>query len=188
MTSIPASRRAGGSRPPSELHAAGWFIAIGGAVVATGFLAGANLLLASVAVVYVVAAASCAGGLLMLLHATRESKLRWVFVWGMSGFLYVAAAVAVLLNPLFVMKMLTFWLVFLFGSAGGVRLVIALGSRDDNRPWLAASGCASVALALGIAVGWPRNATWVLGLLVSADLMLQGVGLTMVGLSIRDRG
>jgi uncharacterized membrane protein HdeD (DUF308 family) len=170
------------------VRAAGWFIAIGGAMVATGFLAGANLLLASFAVVYVVAVASFAGGLLMLLHASRERKLRWILVWGMSGFLYVAAAVAVLFNPLFVMKMLTFWLVFLFGSGGGVRLAIALSSRDDNRPWRAASGFASVALAFGIAVGWPGGATWVLGLLVSADLMLQGTGLTMVGLSIRDRG
>jgi hypothetical protein len=48
-----------------------------------------------------------------------------------------------------------------------------------------ASGLASIAAAVVIGLEWPVNALWILGLVLSVDLVIQGVALLAAGFSIR---
>ena len=53
--------------------------------------------------------------------------------------------------------------------------------------WLALSGLITLAAGLLIALGWPGNSLWILGLLLVFDLIFQGFSLIFLGLALRQR-
>lgn len=48
-----------------------------------------------------------------------------------------------------------------------------------------ASGGVSLAAGVVIALDWPADSLWVLGLIMAVDLLLQGISLVMTGLALR---
>lgn len=179
----------GASKPDfaTETRAGGWLVGIGAALALLGIVASANLFLASIAVITIVAAAMFAGGILMLLHAFRVVGWGWTIVWAICAILYLIGAAGILYDPLYAVRMLTFWLVPLFAASGLIRSIGALFVRGHGWGWIAISGLFSVALAALIARGWPANSLWVLGLLLSVDLLLQGTMMMLVGFTLRNR-
>lgn len=179
----------GASRPDfaAETRAGGWLVGIGAALTLLGIVASANLFLASIAVITIVAAAMLVGGVLMLLHALRMAGWGWTIMWAICAILYLLAAAGVFYDPLYAVRMLTFWLVPLFASSGLIRSIGALFVRGHGWGWIAISGLFSIALAVLIARGWPANSLWILGLLLSVDLLIQGTMMMMVGFTLRSR-
>jgi uncharacterized membrane protein HdeD (DUF308 family) len=51
--------------------------------------------------------------------------------------------------------------------------------------WIIASGIVTTLAGLIFVLGWPVNSLWLLGLVLSIDLVFQG--LTLIGLSLRLR-
>jgi uncharacterized membrane protein HdeD (DUF308 family) len=170
---------------PDRRRAWGWFVGIGLALLLLGLCASVNLFVATVATTYYVGALMLVGGVLQIAHALSAAKWGRAAFWFLGGLLYLLAGLAVFLNPLFAAALLTLMLAVSLGLSGAMRLWIALGAGARGRGWMIASAVASMATALIIAIGWPVNSIWVLGLVLSIDLMFQGVALLTVGWSMK---
>jgi uncharacterized membrane protein HdeD (DUF308 family) len=57
--------------------------------------------------------------------------------------------------------------------------------RASGWGWLLLSGLVSIGVALVLALGWPWNTIWVLGLVLAVDLFLQGFMLLLAGFALR---
>ncbi|MEG8222928.1 hypothetical protein sphantq_00550 [Sphingobium sp. AntQ-1] len=175
---------------PASLEQRGawrWFAALGIALVLLGAIASANLFITTVAATFYVGAVMLVAGAFQIIHAFGVRKWTRFTFWLLSGLLYLAAAAAMFLDPLFAATLLTLFLGVSLGLSGVLRLFIALTTRTPPRwGWMAVSAVASIAVALVIALGWPVNSIWVLGLVLSIDLLFQGVALLLIGLSLRN--
>lgn len=171
--------------PPMETGLWGWFAGLGAALMLLGFIASANLILATLAATYAVGALMFAGGILQLVHAFAVRRWAWSAFWTLSGLLYLAAAAVVLYDPLFAARLLTLLLAVALGASGVVRAGIAIAWRGYGWGWMLMSGLISCALAAMIANSWPANVLWLLGLVLAVDLMVQGVMLMLIGFTLR---
>lgn len=162
-----------------------WFFGIGAALVMLGFIASANLMLAAIAGVYVLAAAMFSGGLLMFLHGFGIRRWNWAALWILCGLLYAAAAAAVLYYPIRAANYLALGFVVLFAAIGIMRVIAALAQRRHGWGWLLVSGLFSIAAAFFIGAGWPADAIWVLGVIVAVDLLVQGAMLMLISVTLR---
>lgn len=174
----------------------GWFVRIGAVLALLGLVASANLLLAATAATYVVAAiaatyvvgaAMFAGGVLILVHAFGVRRWDWAAFWALSGLFYLAAAAAVLYEPLLAARLIVLVLAAAVGASGLVRVAVALGARAPGWGWMLASGLISIAAAVLIAIGWRTNAIWELGLILAIDLLFQGAMLMFIGFTLKGR-
>lgn len=172
---------------PGVVGAWGWFVGLGAVLAALGFIASANLVLATVAAIYLVGAVMLAGGVVMLVHAFGVRRWQWVAFWTVAGLLYLVAAVLVIYDPLFAAQWLTLLMGLFLGASGIVRTFVALRWRGSGWGWMLASGLASIILAVLIILGWPFNILWVLGLILAIDLLFQGLMLMLIGFSLRSR-
>src|SRR5690606_34382122 len=109
-------------------------------------------------------------------------------LWSVSGLLYTAAGLVAIINPVAGAAMLTLLLGATLIGAGALRLWLWFNNRGQaGWPWIAFSGVITLATGLLIALGWPGNSVWILGLLLSFDLLFQGWTLILLGLALRRR-
>lgn len=162
-----------------------WFAGTGVALMLFGFLAFANLMLATRAVIFGVAIVMFVGGVVQVAHALGVRRWTWAALLMLSGLLYAAAASIILSDPGFGARFMTLFLGILYGAAGIVRLGVAAAWRGSRWGWLLASGLASIAAAAVILLGWPADAVWMIGLVFAIDLIFQGSALAAIGLALR---
>ena len=174
--------------PTIETRAWGWFVGVGAALALLGLIASTNLIFATMVATYVVGATMFAGGIVQLVHAFGVRRRGWIAFWIVSGLLYLTAAASVIYDPLFAASLLTLFLAISLGASGLARIGIALGWRGHGWGWMLASGIVSIAAALVVALGWPINAVWILGLVLAVDLSFQGIMLMLIGFTLREAG
>ena len=163
----------------------GWFVATGVGLVFFGLVAAANLLLASLAAMFVVGGMACAAGALMAIHAWGTRTFSRALFWALCGLAYIAVGVWIILQPLVAASALTLMLGVLLGFAGAVRVIAAVTERRHAWGWMVLSGVISLLAAAIILGGWPGTAVWVLGMVLAVDLLVQGFGLVLAGLAMR---
>lgn len=164
-----------------------WYLLVAGVVfMVAGLVAFGNLLLATLAVTYVIGGAMLAGGVVMLYRALQAEGWGWVLLYAICGLLYLGGAIAVLQSPVPAAAILTLWLAPLFAMAGALRLIDGLASRSRHWGWAAWSGGMNILAAIIVVAGWPANTIWVLGLILAVDLIVQGVASLMVGFTLHD--
>lgn len=185
MAEFGQSRWGLGNDPLGLRRARGWLVVLGIALLVLGLCASANLFLATVATIYYVGAMMLVGGVFQIVHAFGTRKWGSAGLWLLSGVLYLLAGLSAFFNPLLAAAVLTFLLAVFLGASGALRLWVAIGTPVPGRGWLAASGLASIAVAVIIGLEWPLSALWILGLVLSVDLLFQGIALLATGLAIR---
>jgi len=177
------------TNPSIDLHRPaapwGWFVATGVGLVFFGFVAAANLLLASLAAMFVVGGMACAAGALMAIHAWFTRTWGRALFWGLCGLAYIAVGAWIVLQPLLAASVLTLMLGVLLGFAGAVRVIAAIGERRHGWGWTLLSGLVSLLAAAIILDGWPGTAVWVIGMVLAVDLLVQGFGLVLAGMAMR---
>lgn len=167
----------------------GWFVALGAALILCGVLAAANLLAATVASMFVIAVAMIAGGVINVILAFRARNWGRFFLWLVAGLLYLLAGVFIVADPLLASAVFTLFAAIALLAAGALRVWIAFATRPENGwGWVLAAGVLSTVTGFIIALGWPVNSLWVLGLFLSLDLLLHGWGYVALGLALRARG
>ena len=113
-----------------------------------------------------------------------------------SSFLWtlIAAALALVVGVLLIWRpaagvlSLTLLLVGFFIAEGVVQILAAFKYRsaiENAWTWMLFSGIVDLVLAAIILMGWPRTATWTLGLLVGINLFMSGLALVMTSLACR---
>lgn len=188
-TPASTSRRDHVAKALDALHAHwGWFLALGLIMLILGGVAIAYVFVATLVSVLFIGALMLVGGIGQLIHAWRVKHWAGFLFWTLSGLLYTAAGVLAIVNPVAGASLLT----LLFGAtligAGALRLWIWFNNRaQPGWPWLALSGVITLATGILIAANWPGNSVWILGLLLSIDLLIQGWTLMFIGLALKAR-
>lgn len=171
----------------SELRAKwGWLVALGVIMLFLGGIALANLFLATVASVYYVGALMLVGGVLHVAHAFQVRGWESVLFWALSGLLYLMAGLLTFANPLLASAILTLLIGVALIFAGLVRLWVGFRLKGaEGWGWIVLSGVVTTLAGIIIAIGWPVNSLWILGLFLAIDLVMQGWSLVALGLALK---
>ncbi|TPK82580.1 HdeD family acid-resistance protein [Mesorhizobium sp. B2-4-12] len=164
----------------------GWFLVLGIIFVVLGAIAVSNLLFATIVTVYYVGMLMIVAGVAQIVQSMRVKSWGGFFLWLLSGLLYAVAGVMTFANPLLVSAILTLLLALLTIASGLMRLWLGFQAKSEQGwGWIVASGVVTTIAGLVLVLGWPVNSLWLLGLVLSIDLVFQG--LTLIGLSLRLR-
>lgn len=164
----------------------GWFVGIGILLLLLGALAFIYVIAATLASVVFIACLMIFAGLAQLIHAWSIRPWANFLLWSLSGVLYLAAGVFALINPVAGAVILTVLLGGSLIALGSLRLWLWFQNRAQvGWQWLALSGLFSLLAGLLIAIGWPENSLFILGLILAIDLLFQGWGVLWIGLALR---
>lgn len=164
-----------------------WFVGLGVLLLACGLIALGNLMLATVVSVYYVGMLMLVGGVIYLIHAFQMRGWDHVLFWALSGLLYVLAGICAFINPILTSAALTLFLAVALLIAGVFRIFVGMRTKPAKGwGWIAASGVITGLAGFVIALGWPVNSLWILGLFLAADLILQGWTMIAFGFGIRN--
>ncbi|MBB5214846.1 HdeD family acid-resistance protein [Parapusillimonas granuli] len=166
----------------------GWFVALGAVLVVLGVIAMAYIFAATLVSVLFIGAMMLAGGVGQLIHAWRIKHMSGFLFWTLSGLLYAGAGLIAIVNPAVGASALTLLLGASLIGVGALRLWIWFNNRaQPGWKWLAFSGIITLLTGVLIAVNWPGNSAWILGLLLAFDLLFQGWTSMLVGFALRER-
>ncbi|SMF47503.1 Uncharacterized membrane protein HdeD, DUF308 family [Xaviernesmea oryzae] len=167
----------------------GWFLALGILLLVFGIIAFANLFVATVASVFYIGMMMLIGGVAYLVHAFQVKGWEQILFWALSGVLYTIAGLLAFWNPALTAVVLTFLMAVALVVAGIFRLWVGFRMRPmKGSGWVIVGGVVTVLAGLIIAIGWPVNSLWILGLFLAIDLIMQGWALVAVALAARSGG
>jgi uncharacterized membrane protein HdeD (DUF308 family) len=163
----------------------GWFIALGVLLLVLGIIASLNLILATVASIYVLGVLMIMGGVAQLAHAARVRSWGQAALGFASGVLYAVAGLLAFLNPILASSVLTLMIAAALLVSGVLRIIVAIRERPRRGwGWVLAAGILSALAGLVLVLGWPINSLWVLGLILAVDLIFQGWAWLAFGLGL----
>lgn len=165
-----------------------WFVALGILLLALGLLAFANVMLATFASVAFIGGMMFVGGVFQIIHAFQVRQWGAFAFWLLSGLLYAGAGILAFYNPVLAAGALTLAIAAALIVAGAMRIGVGLHARPlAGWGWVVASGVLTLLVGLIIALGWPANALWILGLFLAVDLTYQGAMALAFGLALKAR-
>ncbi|MEX1661328.1 HdeD family acid-resistance protein [Thioclava sp. 15-R06ZXC-3] len=168
------------------MKAANLFLGIGAGMVLLGILALANPFTASLAVTTFVGILFLLGGVAQAWLTFRGIDAEHRMSHGVIALLNIVVGVWLLANPLSGTASLTFVVGALFLIMGAMRLIVGLRMpRHAMRPLLWFTGLASIVIGVVIFSDFQNVATKLLGVLLGVQLLLDGLGLLVLGLSGR---
>jgi uncharacterized membrane protein HdeD (DUF308 family) len=151
-----------------------------------GLLAFGNVLAATLVSVAWIGAMMFVGGLMQICHSFQVRRWTSFVFWLLSGLLYGAAGIAAFYDPVLVAGVLTLLLAAAMLVAGALRIAVGLRSRRlHGWGWVVASGAVTLMVGIIVALGWPANALWLLGLILAIDLTFQGATAVVFGLTLK---
>lgn len=164
----------------------GWFVALGVLMLVLGGIAFGNLFIATVVSVYFVGWLMLIAGVIEIVHAFGVKTWGRFFYWLLNGLLYAVAGFFAFYNPLLASAVLTLLLAIALVASGLIRTTVGFQHRaEKGSGWIIAAGIITVLAGLIIALRWPVNSLWVLGLFLAIDLIFQGWTYIAFGLGLR---
>ena len=156
----------------------GWLMALGIATLTLGTIGLYIANLVTLATVYVFGGLIGAGGIFQIVHAFLEKNKKWRHrLFNIAiGALYLLTSFLVFINPLAASVALTIMVAASFIAIGLVRLYAAwqLFRKAENWGMIALAGVINVIVGAIIAATLPISHFWVIGTLVSVEMILQG--------------
>ena len=167
----------------------GWLMVQGIATLVLGTIGLYIASLVTLATVYVFGGLMLVGGVFQIGHALLEKDRAWAHrVFNiLIGLIYVITSVIVFINPLAASLALTIMVAALFMAVGVIRLYAAwrLHRAGLSWLWLALAGLVNVLFGAFVAFTLPVSQFWVIGILVSVEMIMQGWLMIMVALAAR---
>ena len=165
-----------------------WVVALGATYALSALIALSSIVLSTASSVLVVGTMMMVAGAAEVLNACQLRSWSKFFLWIALGVLYILAGFATFENPVLAKAFLTVVLGVSLVISGCVRLILGF-SMALGTPWalLFVSGVITFLLGLVILAHWPVASIYSLGLLLSIDLLIAGIGWIAVGLSLRRR-
>lgn len=164
----------------------GWFVLLGIMLIILGGIAFGNLVMATVVSVYYVGILMLIGGIVEIIHAFGVKSWGSFFFWLLSGLLYAAAGVVAFVNPVLTAGVLTFLLAAALLGAGFFRIWMGFKARPTaGWGWIVTAGVITALAGLVIAMQWPVNSLFILGLFLAIDLIFQGWAYIALGFGIK---
>jgi uncharacterized membrane protein HdeD (DUF308 family) len=151
-------------------------ILLGVVMIVAGFMVLGDVVLFTVVSALFIGWMAIAVGAFEIVHAFW-TKGWGGFVWQvLLGILYVAFGIAVVGRPLASALILTYVIGLVFLVSGIVRILIGISHWQASGWIMLASGLFGIVAGLIILTGFPATGLWVLGLLLSIDLLSHGLG------------
>jgi uncharacterized membrane protein HdeD (DUF308 family) len=167
----------------------GKLIFIGALLVVFGTIGLLAEVVFSFATISILAAAALIGGILMASQAFQAKAWKTFLIQSLFAALYIGLAIFIWVAPIAALEGLTIWLAALFLVTGVMRLIAAFQNKAvGNTGWTALSGLVSIVLGVLILNNWPQASTWVPGMLLAIELLMQGWTLLFIGLAIKNAG
>ena len=164
----------------------GWFVALGVLLLIFGFIAGGNVLLATLASVWWVGIMMIAAGVAELIHAFSFKGWGSTILSILAAVVYIIAGIFTFSNPVAAAGAMTLFLGVALVVTGIVRIVLGFQERGlAGWGWVVFSGVVTTLAGALIISGWPGNSVWILGLFLVVDLIVQGVSFVALGFALR---
>ncbi len=159
-----------------------WLAIFGVLLVALGAFAFVSVVTATIVSVYFVAIGMVMAGAAEITLGLQSRSPRRMLTWVLLGVLYVGAGLFAFFNPLLAAGVLTLLLGASLIGAGIVRLLLSFQMRSDRQWWwVALSAVVTTILGIMVLAQWPASSLYILGVFLSADLILAGLGWVMIG-------
>ena len=141
----------------------------------------------SIASISLMGGFALAAGIMQALHALQAKGWRSASIQLLFALIYIAIGVIVWVAPAAALEGVTLYMATLFFATGALRLMTAF-QHTAFREWLLPLISAALSILLGglILAGWPDNSTWVPGMLIGIELLLQGWSLFFIGLAAKN--
>jgi uncharacterized membrane protein HdeD (DUF308 family) len=160
-----------------------------GGVVVLGFalmLTGANLFVATSASILYIGAMILDGGVVELVDAFTVAGWQGKSLRLFAGAIYGFAGAIVVLDPLLASVSLSLGSLLCF--AGALRIGFGLHHRDEeSRSWIVAAGTFTLGAGTVVLAAWPWISLWLLGIILTVDLIFQGGSFATLGLVTKAR-
>ena len=167
----------------------GWFVALGIVMLIVGVIALGNLLAATVASVYLVGFMMLIAGGFEIAHAFGVKSWGGFFWWLLGGLLYAIGGIIAFTNPLLASAVLTLLLAASLVASGVVRAWIGYKHWSaKGSGWIITAAIITALCGLVIAIGWPTNSLWVLGMFLAIDMIFQGWTAIALGFALKSGG
>jgi uncharacterized membrane protein HdeD (DUF308 family) len=166
----------------------GWIVALGVVYLLAGLIALGSVVMATVASVLIVGVMMIIAGVAEVINAFQVKSWGKFLLWAVLGVLYVVAGFVTFENPLLAAALLTLMLGAALVASGIMRIVLALGMKQET-PWIwvVLSGVITLLLGLIILAHWPVSSLYILGLFLGIDLIMAGAGWIGLGFGLRRR-
>ena len=141
----------------------------------------------SIASISLMGGFALAAGIMQALHALQARGWKSVSIQLVFALIYVAIGVIVWISPVAALEGVTLYMATLLFATGGLRLVTAF-QHTQFSGWFLPLVSAALSILLGglILAGWPDNSTWVPGMLIGIELLLQGWSIFFLGLAAKN--
>jgi uncharacterized membrane protein HdeD (DUF308 family) len=159
-----------------------WLLAFGTLLLGLGPFSFFSIVTATIVSVYVVAISMVMAGAVEIGLGFQSSSTRRQLTWVLLGVLYMCAGLFAFFNPLLAAGVLTLLLGASLVAAGVVRLFIVFQMRSNRQWWwMALSAAVTTLLGLMVLSQWPASSLYILGIFLSVDLLMAGIGWVMIG-------
>ena len=167
----------------------GWLLALGILMLVTGSIGLVQSVAMTLVTVLFFGAIIIVNGTFALVQTImdREEKWRGKMVHVLLGVLYIGAGVLIMINPVAASAALTLFLGGIFLAMGIIRIVYGLRLRKLGWKWVMpiVIGVVDILFAIILSMSWPISGLWVIGIMVSIELLMYGWMLTFTALAVR---
>lgn len=140
----------------------------------------------SIASISLMGGFALAAGIMQALHALQARGWKSVSIQLVFALIYIAIGVIVWVSPEAALEGVTLYAATLFLAMGVLRLITAF-QHTAFSGWFMPLISAALSILLGglILAGWPDNSTWVPGMLIAIELLLQGWSIFFLGIAAK---
>jgi uncharacterized membrane protein HdeD (DUF308 family) len=163
-----------------------WYLVQGVLMVVAGLLALIYPLIASVAIVFLLAWILIVSGILQGIGLIGAKDVPHYWLQLISAVLAILIGVLLLRQPESGLLVMTVLLIVFFMVEGIAKIIFALSIRPfPNWGWVLGSGLVGILLALVLWANMPVSSEWLLGVLLGIQLICEGAALTYLAWKVR---
>ena len=163
----------------------GWFVGLGALFVVLGFVGLVFVGIATLISVLFVGWAFLIGGVVEVIHAIMRKGWSGFWLDLISGIITAMAGLFIVLHPLTGASVLTIFIGVMFLIGGIFRIAAGIAVKNPYAGWFVVQGIVSLLLGILILAQWPNSLVWVIGTLVSIDLLINGFRLISFGMAAK---
>lgn len=166
----------------------GWFLILGVLLLALGTFAFIYAGVATITSMLTIGVLMAIGGIAHIALAFRGDGWKNVLLLVLGSVFYLLAGALIFINPVLASSILTLMIAASLLAVGAVRIWFGIKVKPaQGWGWLVLAGAITLLLGLVIALGWPSNSLFIIGMFLAVDLMMQGWSYIAFGLAMRTR-
>jgi uncharacterized membrane protein HdeD (DUF308 family) len=164
-----------------------WFLLMGILLIVLGTMAiGRTCFFTKASMVFIGWMMIVAGGAQALNAFVNGRGWGGFFFDLITGILYLAVGFMIVANPASTAVTLTLVIALYLIIDGGSRLAGSFYIGLPNRGWVFLGGLVSLLLGISIWQQWPYSGTWVIGLFVGIQMIMNGWSTVMLSLAVKN--